>query len=114
MTGRLYPFCTALRSLFEEAGFILAEKRELLLHCTIVNTVYARDGSSRGRGRGRGGKNRRDRGQGKFDAREVVEKYDGFEWMRDCRVERVGICEMGAREVEGEVRYVEVAGREMP
>lgn len=111
VTGRLYPFCTALRSVFEEAGFILAEKRELLLHCTIVNTVYARDGS--GRWRGRGGK-RRDRGQGKFDARELVGKYEGFEWMQDCRVERVGICEMGATEVGGEVRYVEVVGREMP
>jgi len=114
VTGRLYPFCTALRAVFEEAGFIVSEKREMLLHCTIVNTVYARDGSRRGRGGGRGGRNRRDRGRGKFDAREVVGKYEGFEWMQDCRVERVGICEMGAREVGGEVRYVEVAGREMP
>ena len=86
------------------------EKRELLLHCTIVNMVYARDSGRKGRGGklGRWGRKR------KFDAREVVEKYEGFKWMPDCRVERVGICEMGAREVAGEVRYVEVAGREMP
>ncbi len=50
-----------------------------------------------------------------FDAREVVERYEGFEWMRECRVERVGICEMGAKEVEGRGKvYVEVAGRDMP
>lgn len=86
-----------------------------MLHCTVVNTVYARVGNGLGSGRrGGGGRERREKGQGKFDAREVVAKYDGFEWMRDCRVERVGLCEMGARVVGGEVRYVEVRGREMP
>jgi len=116
-----------LRTLFTDAGYILPDDgRGLLLHATIVNTIYARQGrrsagggrSGRGRGRGKDGRGRGKDGKVRFDARGVVGRYEGFEWMRDVRVERIAICEMGPREVEGRegegVRYVEVVGREMP
>ncbi|KAI9873632.1 MAG: hypothetical protein M1830_010771 [Pleopsidium flavum] len=112
-TSRLQPFCARVRRIFADAGYILPSPG-LVLHATIVNTIYARARRrpKRGCGDGRG----KGRGKMTIDARGVVERYAGYEWMRDVRVERVGICEMGAREVggEGEVRYVEVAGREMP
>ncbi|KAL9591518.1 MAG: hypothetical protein Q9179_007640, partial [Wetmoreana sp. 5 TL-2023] len=40
-TRRLYPFCRALRERFVEEGFMVEEKRELKLHATVLNTVYA-------------------------------------------------------------------------
>ncbi|KAL8723294.1 MAG: hypothetical protein Q9181_007315, partial [Wetmoreana brouardii] len=40
-TGRLYPFCRALRERFVEEGFMVEEKRELKLHATVLNTIYA-------------------------------------------------------------------------
>ena len=35
----------------------------------------------------------------RFDARELLERWRGEVWARDVRVEKVAICEMGAREV---------------
>ena len=35
----------------------------------------------------------------RFDARELLERWQGEVWARDVRVEKVAICEMGAREV---------------
>lgn len=31
-----------------------------------------------------------------------MERYKGWEWARDVGIERVAICEMGARDVSGE------------
>jgi activating signal cointegrator complex subunit 1 len=35
----------------------------------------------------------------RFDARNLIEKYKGFIWARDVRVDRVCICEMGAKKI---------------
>ncbi|KAI4161758.1 MAG: hypothetical protein LQ342_004590 [Letrouitia transgressa] len=40
----------------------------------------------------------------KFDARELVKKYENFEWVKESRIEKVAICEMGAMRVEDEGR----------
>ena len=36
-----------------------------------------------------------------LDARDVLARYADFVWARDFRLERVAICEMGARKVWG-------------
>ncbi|KAH7090778.1 AKAP7 2'5' RNA ligase-like domain-containing protein [Paraphoma chrysanthemicola] len=51
VTGRLMPFAQALRKRFVDGGWVLDEGRELKLHATIINTIYAKAGA-----RGRGGK----------------------------------------------------------
>lgn len=69
----------------------------------------------------------------RFDASELLDRWQGEVWARDVRVEKVAICEMGAREVrvgdagegegggerkgEGEVVdavYREIASVELP
>ena len=107
----LIPFCTALRQAFVAAELMVPETRPMKLHATVVNTIYAREAQS--------GKKRWGKGSGKFDARAVVDRYREFEWARDVRIERVSICEMGAKKVmEGEVVvdqvYTEVASVPLP
>ncbi|KAL8825543.1 MAG: hypothetical protein Q9170_007754, partial [Blastenia crenularia] len=38
----------------------------------------------------------------KFDSRNLLDRYAGFEWARNVRIERVAICEMGAKKVTDE------------
>ncbi|KAL9046390.1 MAG: hypothetical protein Q9214_000760 [Letrouitia sp. 1 TL-2023] len=40
----------------------------------------------------------------KFDARELIKKHENFEWVKEVRIEKVAICEMGAAKVEDEGR----------
>ena len=93
-TSRLYPFCHRLRQAFVDAGFVQPEDRPLVLHATIVNTVYAKTD--------RRGEKRR-MGRITFDATGLMERYDGLVWASGVEIEGVRICEMGARamEVEG-------------
>jgi len=113
-TGRLWGFCNALRKEFVEAGFLVPEERPLLLHATVVNMVYAKE---RGRKKGKPpvkGDGGAGRGKGKIDARGLREEWEGYVWAEGVRVERVAVCEMGARVVEGREGegggYVEVGG----
>jgi len=89
----LSEFCLKLREAFEAADLLVPDTRALLLHATIINTIYL-VGRRSGNGRKRAPKLT-------IDAREMLQKYEAFEWMRDVRVERVSICRMGARAVEG-------------
>ncbi|KAF7927075.1 hypothetical protein BELL_0113g00180 [Botrytis elliptica] len=131
----LQTFCQSLKDAFTTAGFMLPEEqgRSLLLHATIVNTIYVRGGrqdssadtretgtgNARGnRGRGRGGSSS---GHGKhkarltFDARDIISKYADFTWMRDVRVEKVAICRMGAKKKgDGDEEYEVEAEIEVP
>ncbi|EMR89188.1 hypothetical protein BcDW1_2198 [Botrytis cinerea BcDW1] len=124
--SHLQTFCQSLKDTFTTAGFMLPEEkgRGLLLHATIVNTIYVRGvrqnsdtgtratrtGNARGnQGRGRGGSSS---GHGKhkarltFDARDIISKYADFTWMRDVRVEKVAICRMGAKKKgDGDEEY---------
>ena len=91
----LLPFCRTLTSAFHTSGFLLPDPRPLKLHATIVNTIYAREAKS--------GKKRWSKDSRKIDAREVIERYEGYEWVKDMKIDRVAICEMGAKKVvEGE------------
>ncbi|TGO52924.1 hypothetical protein BOTNAR_0309g00070 [Botryotinia narcissicola] len=133
--SHLQTFCQSLKDTFTTAGFMLPEEkgRSLLLHATIVNTIYVRGvrqdssvgtreagtGNTRGnRGRGRGGSSS---GHGKhkarltFDARDIISKYADFTWMRDVRVEKVAICRMGAKKKgDGDEEYEVEAEIEVP
>ena len=109
--SHLLPFCTTIQQAFIHAGLLVPEERQIKLHATIVNTIYARETKN--------GKKRWGKGSGKFDATELIEKYKDFEWAKDIRVERVAICEMGAKKIiEGDVVvdevYTEVASVPLP
>jgi activating signal cointegrator complex subunit 1 len=114
-SSRLYPFCQALQSAFTTAGFLVPDDRPLKLHATVVNTIYAKQKSARRRCGGHGGDSRE---SGKFDARELIEEWKDWVWAEGVVLERVSICEMGARVVQGRegagVVYVEVGGVDMP
>lgn len=88
--GHLRPFCEKLRAEFLEAGLMVDDNRPLLLHATIVNTVYVR-----GRGRGKGRKLT-------LDAGSLLDRYEDYVWLEKFAVDRVAICKMGAKEVPGE------------
>ncbi|MCJ1243935.1 hypothetical protein MMC30_001132 [Trapelia coarctata] len=118
-SGRLGPFCSALREVFTEAGFVVREERGLVLHATVVNMTYAKEegrGGRVGRGDGRAGKGKERKG--KIDATYLLEEWEEWVWAEGVRVERVGICEMGARVVEGREGegdvYVEAGGVDIP
>jgi activating signal cointegrator complex subunit 1 len=99
-TGRLYSFCLKLRDIFTAANIIVPENtgRPLLLHATILNTVYAPGGRGRGNGHGHG----KNRAKLTIDATELLEDYEDFEWMKDVRIEKVAICRMGAKKGDGD------------
>ncbi|KAI0378305.1 kinase A anchor protein [Hypomontagnella monticulosa] len=85
--GILLRFCESLRSSFQEAELIAVEDRPLLLHATIVNTIYVK-------GNRRGGKRHE---KLTIDARGILDRYDDFVWMEDVPVEKIAICRMGAK-----------------
>jgi activating signal cointegrator complex subunit 1 len=89
--GRLMRFCQAVKTSFTEAGLMAAESRPLLLHATVVNTVYVPHSRKRGRPRDRI----------KLDVRDMIEQYADFVWIEDMPVEKVTLCKMGAKKVEG-------------
>ena len=106
---RLQSFCSKLKEAFAAADFLVPETRPLLLHATIVNTIYVP--GIRGKGSGHG----KNRAKLTIDARDILEKYEDFEWMKDIRVEKVAICKMGAQKMEGgDEEYVVEGEVEVP
>lgn len=65
-------------------------------------------------------RNRKKRDVNQFDARELLARYADFKWARDVRIEKLAICEMGAKKTideEGRVvgeEYTEIAFVAMP
>ncbi|CAH0050165.1 unnamed protein product [Clonostachys solani] len=86
--GLLRRFCELVRGRFQEAGVMAVEERPLLLHATVVNTIYIEDRRMK---------------RAAMDARDVMAKYDGHTWLEDMPVDRVALCRMGAKKVEGEL-----------
>ena len=156
--GKLYLVCLALQKMFQEKGFLVEDNRQLKLHATIVNTIYAK-GSKRkpkryhkqqipepaandktreehteghpiqgegdepvaadagSAGLARVARDDRSQGHGpdanaplKIDATSILEKYKDFVWAEDVVLDRVAICEMGAKKIldaDGSVKYEE-------
>lgn len=104
---RLYPLCLALQDIFKKEDMLVPDDRKLKLHATLVNTIYAKGKKSQGHGPNA-------TAPLKIDARPLLEKYEGFVWAKDVVLDRIAICEMGAKKriENGEVvseEYTEVA-----
>ncbi|KAK8006397.1 hypothetical protein PG991_012694 [Apiospora marii] len=89
--GVLHKFCASLKQTFQEAGVMAEEDRPLLLHATILNTIYVKGE------KGAGGRHGKRRERFTFDARDILDRYDDFVWMKDVPVEKIAICRMGAK-----------------
>lgn len=101
-TDRLQPFADAIRRRFVEEGLIVDEKRDLKLHLTLVNTVYARSGGKKAKQRTK-----------TLDVEGLLEKFGERVLVDDVAIDRVSICLMGARRkdgVTGAAGYREVFG----
>jgi len=106
---RLHSFCCSLKSAFAKADLLVEDNRPLLLHATLVNTVYVPGVKRKGSGHGRS------KAKLTIDARGIMKIYEGTEWMKGFRVEKVAICRMGAVKVEdGEEAYGVEGEVEMP
>ncbi|KAG7125975.1 hypothetical protein HYQ44_001015 [Verticillium longisporum] len=92
--GTLLRFCERLRDSFIDAGVMGREERPLLLHATVINTIYVKGG--RGGAQGKRGKKLT------LDATDMVARYEGYVWMEGVPLERIAICKMGAKAVDGE------------
>lgn len=97
--GALQRFCEKLKGAFEEAGLMAADKRPLLLHATILNTIYIKGRDRPGDGGGGGGKSKK-REKMTIDARGILDRYEDHVWMDEVPVEKIAICRMGAKETE--------------
>jgi activating signal cointegrator complex subunit 1 len=88
--------------MFVEAGLMEPENRPLVLHATIVNTVYAKQDRRN---------EKRRMGSISFDVTDILRIYNEkggidrggamgeFVWANDILIDRVRICEMGAKAV---------------
>jgi activating signal cointegrator complex subunit 1 len=86
----LQKFCEKVKATFQEAGLMMDENnRPLLLHATILNTIYVK-----------GGRHGKKREKLTIDARGILDRYDDFVWMEDVPVEKIAICRMGAKKLE--------------
>jgi activating signal cointegrator complex subunit 1 len=93
--GSFFRFCEELRRTFQEAGLMADENRPLLLHATVINTIYMK-GKSRSRPRDRL----------TLDARGMMDRYDDYVWMADVPLEKIAICRMGAKKLsDGDEAY---------
>jgi activating signal cointegrator complex subunit 1 len=140
-TSRLQCLALSAQNAFRENGFLVADNRPLKLHATIVNTIYAKEKkrepktskvtkvSNPGPSTPFAGTSSHpemsqttDAGHGpranssrKLDARGLLEEFNGFVWAKEVVVDRLAICEMGAKKITDEhgnitkEEYTEVA-----
>ncbi len=91
--GTLQAFCEKLRQVFQDAELMMGENRPLLLHATILNTIYVNGGRDK-RKAGKKGERLT------VDARGILDRYEDQVWMADVPVETIAICKMGAKKTE--------------
>ncbi|KAJ9141974.1 hypothetical protein NKR23_g7573 [Pleurostoma richardsiae] len=103
--GILQGFCERIAGEFKEAGLMVEDDRPLLLHATIVNTIYVRGTSRAGKDRGKdkSGRRRWDKSVVAY-AREAIDRYEDHVWLENFPIRKLAICRMGAKalEVDGE------------
>ncbi|KAJ4307170.1 hypothetical protein N0V88_000549 [Collariella sp. IMI 366227] len=94
--GLLQAFCEKVQDRFIQAEVMGDEGRPLLLHATVVNTVYVKGNKRAGEGK------KWDRLV--FDATGIIDRYEDQVWMENMPLEKVAICKMGAKKtvVNGE------------
>lgn len=116
----LLDFCSELKSVFTSAGFLLPEpphKRDLKLHATVLNTLYASNL------KGHGGRRAKFSSPRKVDVRGFLQEWEDYEWLAGAEdgvpVEKVAICKMGACKIKNEKgqvideQYEELAARNL-
>jgi activating signal cointegrator complex subunit 1 len=89
-SGRLYRLGLALQNIFKREGILVHDERELKLHVTLVNTIYVTGRKSQGHGPNA-------KAALRIDARDVLQKYQDSVWAKDVVIDRIAICEMGAK-----------------
>lgn len=90
--GILHGFGEKIKAQFKEAGLLAPGDLPLLLHATIVNTVYVK-------GRDKHAKKKWERAV-IADAQAIMDRYEDQVWMEDVPLDKIAICRMGARPVE--------------
>ena len=135
-TDRLYHLCNSLRTHFMKAGLLIDDKRPLKLHATIVNTIYVKgrrkpkhsnDNTEKetnirttGVGDKTSGNGKHADSPFKIDAIAILQKYKDYVWAENVILDRVSVCEMGAKKMfndKGEVvseEYREVVSLRLP
>ncbi|KAK5131497.1 hypothetical protein LTR08_000891 [Meristemomyces frigidus] len=163
-SGRLRDFCLAVQKIFKDATLLVPDDRELKLHATIVNTIYAKSRKRPPRGSAKqqtsepvrivpteqpdiqatsstatghndaqreqsedGKQGDRSQGHGpnanaplKIDATAILEKFGTFVWAENVALDRIAICEMGAKKIMNAAgmvvaeEYIEVASVRLP
>lgn len=85
--GILQTFAERVKAAFEEAGLLAANSRPLLLHATIVNTIYMKGNrSSRKTWKQKAIRN----------AQAIMDRYDNHTWAEGLLLEKIAICKIGA------------------
>jgi activating signal cointegrator complex subunit 1 len=97
--GILYKFCQQLRQPFSDTGLMADDGRPMLLHATVINTIYVK---------GRGGGRRKEKLM--LDARDLLTKYEDHVWDEDMPISRVAVCRMGAKKLDDGDEVYEVEG----
>ncbi|KKY34568.1 hypothetical protein UCDDA912_g05435 [Diaporthe ampelina] len=92
-TGVLQGFSEKIQALFKEAGLLAPDDRPLLLHATIVNTIYVK-GNRNSHGKKRGVRT--------FvtDGQAIMDRYEDQVWLENAPLEKLTICRMSAKPVE--------------
>ncbi|KAK6431790.1 hypothetical protein LTR95_012040 [Oleoguttula sp. CCFEE 5521] len=126
---RLMNFCLEVQKAFREAGSLLPDDRPLKLHATIVNTIYAKRSVARGQvssepktqvdasGVVRPIRPVANSGEGsghgpnanaplKINALEILDRFKHFVWASDLVLEKIAICEMGAKSIKDAVGLI--------
>ncbi|KAG9236216.1 kinase A anchor protein [Amylocarpus encephaloides] len=109
----LESFCKSLKERFVQDGLLEPDNRPLLLHATILNTIYV-PGVRRGREAGHGKKSK---SKLIINAKEILNDFEDFVWMEDVKIEKISMCRMRAEIVEDEELgkvYFEEGSRTMP
>ncbi|CAI0654242.1 unnamed protein product [Colletotrichum noveboracense] len=77
--------CHKIRHVFEKANVLDKTNPPLSLHATIVNARKTRTGG--------------------IDARQIINKYRDYTWMRSVPLKKIGICRMGAEKKGRDKEY---------
>lgn len=91
--GILQRFGESIRATFKNAGLLVPDDRPLLLHATVVNTIYVK-------GNRHSHKSKKWHRNVIRDAQAILDRYEDQIWMRDAPLERIAICRMRAQPVE--------------
>lgn len=97
-TGVLHGFSEKIKALFKEANLLAPDDRPLLLHATIVNTIYVKG-------------NRKKKGDRTFvtDGQAIMDRYEDQIWLENAPLEKIAICRMSAKPVEENGTVVDAA-----